>query len=276
MILICLLAAAAVLAGCGDGGGAEGPGVVATTAVATDIVRHVAGPDVHVETLLPRGASPHDFGASAKDRAELDEADLVVAWGAGLEAGLPLDDVDPVELARPQDESDPHVWMDPTRIADDLPRIAAALAERDPEGAAGYRRRARSYARRLDTLDRELRRTIATIPPRRRTLVTSHDELGHFADRYGLEVIGTPFGRAPGSEPNAETVSDLIARVKREHVRAVFAESTEDPEVVDQIAREAHVEVVDDLLVEGFGGGVDSYAGMLRFDARRIAKALGR
>jgi ABC-type Zn uptake system ZnuABC Zn-binding protein ZnuA len=272
MILISLSAGAVAIAGCGGDAGDGDLDVVATTPIAADIAREVAGPDVEVETLLPAGASPHDYGASAKDRARLDEADVIVAWGAGLEAGLPLDDVDPVELAA--GERDPHVWMDPSFVALRLPALADALAEADPAGAEGYRDRAATYGARLARLDRELSRTLAPIPAARRKLVTSHDALGHFVRRYDLEFVGAPFGLTPGSEPSAEAVSDLIERIEREDVAAVFAEDTDDPELVEQIAREADVEVVDDLLVEGFGDRVEGYEDMLRFDARRIAAAL--
>ena len=248
--------------------------VVATTTVGADIARHVAGPDADVDVLLPESASPHDYGASAKDRARLEEADLVVAWGAGLEEGLPLDELDdePVELA--EDERDPHVWMDPRRVALSLAKLTDALADADPGNADAYRRRAAAYVDELLRLDRELRQTLAVIPPERRKLVTSHDSLGHFARRYGLDFVGAPFGLAPEAQPSAATVASLIDRIEDERVPAVFAEDTDDPELIAEIAREAGVEVVDDLLIESFGGRVDSYEEMLRYDAERIAEAL--
>jgi zinc/manganese transport system substrate-binding protein len=273
MILICALAAALALTSCGsdDGDGIE---VIATTEVAADLARRVAGPDAHVETLVPAGASPHDFGASAKDRARLEDADVVVAWGAGLEAALPLDDLplEPVEVA--EGERDPHVWMNPAYMALNLSRLTEALVDADPGHADAYRRRAAAYSGRLINLDRDVRRLLARVPEARRKLVTSHDSLGHFARRYDLEFVGAPFGTTPDSAPSADTVADLIERVERERVPAVFADETDDPEVLEQVAREADVEVVDDLLVEGFGDRVDGYEEMIRFDARRIAEAL--
>ena len=86
--------------------------------------------------------------------------------------------------------------------------------------------------------------------------------------------MGAPFGLAPESEASAETVADLIERVEREDVPAVFAEDTDDPELMREIARAAGVEVVDDLLTEGFGDRVESYQDMLLYDARRITEAL--
>jgi ABC-type Zn uptake system ZnuABC Zn-binding protein ZnuA len=185
-----LLAASPVLAACGSGGeeGADRPRVVATTGIVADIAQQVAGPEIEVEQVIPDGSSPHDFQLSARDRQGLEEADLLLVNGAGLEAGLPLDDIGgpqwaltehvgellPFEerTASDREESDhpgeagdhvhgdgadhghdgdqghdhgpndPHVWMDPTRVARALPALAAALARIDPAGAAGYRERA--------------------------------------------------------------------------------------------------------------------------------------
>jgi zinc/manganese transport system substrate-binding protein len=262
------------MAGCGSGSGDGSVQLVATTAIAADIARHIAGPDADVDTLLPESAGPHDFAASAKDRARLEEADIVVAWGSGLEAGLPLDDLEkePVELA--EGEDNPHIWMDPELVALSLSKLSTALAEADPENTDAYRRRASAYADDLARLDRRVRRTLRAIPPEHRKLVTSHDSLGHFVRTYDFEFVGAPFSLAPESEASAQTVAALIERVKREDVPAVFAEDTDDPELMHEIGREAGVEVVDDLLTEGFGGRVETYEEMLRYDAERIAGAL--
>ena len=274
MILIFAFALLVIAGGCGSDSDDGRVDVIATTTIAADIVRNVAGPDADVEALLPESASPHDYAASAKDRAELEDADLVVAWGAGLEEGLPLDELDdePLELAA--EERDPHVWMDPTLIAAALPALATALGEADPDRAEAYGDRAAAYAHVLGRLYRKLALSFRAIPPERRKLVTSHDSLGHFVRRYDFDFVGAPFGLAPGAEPSAEKVASLIDRVEQEDVPAVFAEDTDDPELMRQIAREAGVEVIDDLLTEGFGGRVDSYEDMLRYDADRIVAAL--
>ena len=271
MILICVCALPLAAGGCGSEPNGGAVDLVATTTIAADIARQVAGPDADVETLFPESASPHDFALSAKDRAQFDDADLVVAWGSGLEGGLDLPD-DALELAT--GEHDPHIWMDPALVARRLPELATALAEADAEHASGYRRRAAAYARDLDRLGRELGRTLAAVPSDRRKLVSSHDSLGHFVDRYDFEFVGAPFGLVPESQASAETVADLIDRIEQENVPAVFAEDTDDPELMRQIGDAAGVQVVDDLLTEGFGGRVDSYEDMLRYDADRITGAL--
>ena len=313
-IFISAIAASSIaLAACGDddSGSGDAPNVVATTGIVADVAGAVAGPDAEIEQVIPDGSSPHDFELSAQDRQMLEEADLVVASGAGLEAGIPLDDVDapqwaltdhvgellPFEEAgaheHAEDEQaseeehaaeeehehgseDPHVWMDPTRVAAAAPALADALAEADPAGADGYRKRARAYADELDGLDAELKRTLASVPDSDRELVTSHDSLGYFADRYGFEVVATAF---PASGPEAEASAGLIDEVEgavSEHqVPAVFAQEEDDPETLRLIADETGVAIEEGLIIES-PGSAGSYEGMLRRDAELIAAALSQ
>jgi zinc/manganese transport system substrate-binding protein len=328
------LLALASVSGCGGeeepAAGGERPDVVATSGFAADIAAAVAGDDAEVLQLVPDAASPHSYSPSARDRARLAEADLVVAIGGGYEEALGLeqarvpvfaiadhvgelrrfgeDEVAKREHAQEGEEHaqegeehaqegeehaqegeehaqegeehgagapDPHVWMDPTRVAAAAPALADALARVDPGGDAGYDARASAFARRLERLDRELRETLAVIPAARRKLVTSHESLGWFADRYDLEFVGAPFGVQPEAEASAGRVAEVIETVRRERVPVVFAQEGDDPKVMRQIAQEAGVRVVDDLLVENPGPQASGYEEALRFDARRIADALG-
>ena len=286
VFILTLALAAAVLVACGsdDEEGADGPRVVATTGLVADIARSVAGPEVEVEQLIPDGSSPHDFQLSAQDRQLLAEADLVVANGASLEPGIPLDDAAALwELSANAGEllpfaeggADPHVWMDPTRVARALPSLAEALAGVDPDAAADYANRADDYARELRALDRELADTLADVPAADRELVTSHDALAYFADRFGFEIVATAFPASGAeAEPSAGALDQVADAIAAREVAAVFAGEEDDPEVLRQIAGEAGVEVVDDLLIES-PGSAGTYEAMLRHDAERIADALG-
>jgi zinc/manganese transport system substrate-binding protein len=89
-------ACALVVVGCGDGDGNgsasvasdDRPTVVVTTSVWGDVVESAFGDVVDVDVLMPLGADPHDFAPSALQAAQMEESDLVVANGLGLEEGL--------------------------------------------------------------------------------------------------------------------------------------------------------------------------------------------
>jgi zinc/manganese transport system substrate-binding protein len=302
MILILVWSACLALlaASCGEDGSEE-PRVVATTGVVASIVEEVAGEDAEVVQLIPDSASPHDFALSAEDRAELEEADLIAHNGAGLEAGVPIDDAEApkwslaenagslleiseagahahAEEGEHEEEEhgeDPHVWMDPTRVEGALPSLAEALADADPENAAAYRDRAERLAMRLAALDRDIEHEVGSLPRAERELVTSHDTLAYFAERYGFDVVATAFPASGAeAEPSASALADVTETVERAGVPALFSEEGDDPQVLEQVASETGVEVVEGLLVEAPGPAA-SYPEMLRRDSELIVSALG-
>jgi zinc/manganese transport system substrate-binding protein len=286
-----------LVTGCGEAGGNEHT-IAVTTGIWADVVRNVAGPDADVDQVIPDGTSPHEFQLSAKDRARIENSLLLVYNGADLEAGIPISDIDvpkfamaehvgplqhfkgagsrihPTAEEEEEGGEDPHVWMDPSRVVRALPALADELASLDPEHAAGYRTRARAYAAELWGLDAEMRMTLAAVPPQSRKLVTSHDALGYFADHVGFQVIATPFpATGPEAEASAQTVHEVEDAIREAHVPTVFAQETDNPEVLEGIASRTGVRIEENLPVEA-PGDTGSYIGMLRRDAQIIAAGL--
>lgn len=272
LLLAVLSVGALALGACGDTKPGDSPTVLATTTVAADIVSRVGGEDVTVETLVPDGSDPHSYAPSAQEQQRLAEADLLVLFSPKLEAALPIDGAER-SFAIAGDAEDPHVWLDPTRVAAALPELAAELAEVDPDHADDFERRADRYASELEDLDASLERALSVVPDDSRKLVTSHDSMGYFADRYDFEFVGAAFGIAPEAEASADQVAELIELIEAERVPAVFAAVGDDPEVLERIASEAEVEIVDNLRIESLGD-TGSYVEMMRFTAGRIADAL--
>jgi ABC-type Zn uptake system ZnuABC Zn-binding protein ZnuA len=313
LMLLTLLFVAAAGCGSNDEG-SSGTTVTASTGIWADVIERVAGDDATVEQVIPDASSPHDFQLSADDRATIEDSALLVYNGADLEVGIPIDEIDVPKIAvadhvpepLPFEEAgehaaeehaaeekhaaeeehaegeeehehgsiDPHVWMDPSRVAAALPALADALAEADPDYADGYRSRAEAYAGELNQLDAEIERALAAIPPQNRRLVTSHDAMGYFADRYGLEVLATPFpASGPEAEPSAQTIKEVEDAIRTSGVPTIFAQETDDPEVLELIAGETGVAVEENLLVEA-PGDAGSYTGMLRQDAELLRNGL--
>ena len=155
------------------------------------------------------------------------------------------------------------------------PALADALAEADPDNADAYRKRAADYAAELAALDADVEKQLAAVPPGARNLVTSHDALGYFADRYGFVVVATPFpASGPEAEPSAQAIVEVEDAIRESDVPTVFATEEDDPEVLRLIADRTGVEIVDDLLVES-PGSAGGYVEMLRRDAELISQGLG-
>ncbi len=278
---ITVTAALLALAGCSEDDGS--PEVFASTGIAHSIVAEIASDRIEVGQLVPDEASPHTYAPSARELAELADAEEVFYFSDSLEAALPLESakrrfeidahVGPLASTADGDGLDPHVWMDPNRIAAAAPAIAGELARLDPEHAAGYRRRAVAMVDALRQLDRRISAKIATIPPRRRLVVTSHDALGYYLRRYKLRFVGSPFGVAPEAEAAPRSGAELADRIERLRLPAVFAQRGDDPELLRRISGE-DVEVIDDLSIEGLGPGDRDYEQMLLSTTDKIVAAL--
>lgn len=301
----CLLFALASTS-CGETGRPEAAGlsVVATTTILGDVVANIVGEDATVDVLTPIGADPHDFQASAAQVAGINEADLVVANGLGLEESL--EDVldaaagdgvkvlevgprlDPIPFGfqavggetDPNEHisDDPHVWFDPQRMAEAARLIAASLSEIDPD--TDWMSRAESYASELVRADEEIAATLSSIAEADRRLVTNHDSMGYFADHYGFRVLGAviPSGSTMGT-PSSGELADLIEIMRREHVRVIFVETTRPAALAETLADELGEDVDVVSLYTGSlgepGSGADTLIGMLETNAARISDALG-
>src|SRR5439155_14140260 len=113
----------------------------------------------------------------------------------------------------------------------------AALERADPADRRAYARRAVAYEGKLPRLDRDLRGCLSRIPASRRKLVTDHDAFGYFANRYGIDVVGAVIpSQTTQAQPSAQEVSQLIDLIQREHVKAVFPESSLNAKLADTIA----------------------------------------
>jgi ABC-type Zn uptake system ZnuABC Zn-binding protein ZnuA len=119
---------------------------------------------------------------------------------------------------------------------------------------------------------------INEIPPDNRKLVTNHDALGYFARAFGLQVVGAVIPSvSTEAEPSAQETAALLDTISREHVKAIFAESSVNPKLATTLANDAGVKIVDDLYGDSLGepgSGADTVDGMLVTNAHKIADAL--
>jgi ABC-type Zn uptake system ZnuABC Zn-binding protein ZnuA len=268
------LALMLVASGCGDGDAHADrrPVVVATTTQVADIARNVAGPGVKVVSILAPNSDPHEYELRPHDIAAVADADLVLRSGGDVDAwmdeaidgsGTHARVIDLSARLR-LDGDDPHWWQDPRNAIVAAREVGAAL-HRDPS----------AYVHRLERLDRDVARCIATIPAAQRKLVTTHDALGYYARRYGLQVIGTVIpSLSTVAQPSAEDTAKLIATIKAAGVKAIFAESAVNPKVEAAIAAETGARVGGSLWADSLGPG-QTYVQSIAANTDAIAAGLG-
>lgn len=285
-LALALVVAVACAGGADNGGKVR---VVTTLPLFADFVRQVGGDRVEVSSLLPSGADPHTYEPSPRDVRRVAEADLVFANGLDLEAAvLKIVTANAKEGAlvllaeearRSQFQGfipgDPHLWMHPLLGSIYAQAVAARLGEADPGGRAQYEANYERFEKEIEAADSYVREKVASIPPERRKLVTTHSAFAYLALAFGLEV-GPVVAPGPGQEPSPADVQAISRAIRDQGVPAVFAEPQLDSEgnVLRQAAADAGVQVCT-LYSDSLDDRVRTYVDLLRFDGDELARCLG-
>lgn len=313
LVLLAMLALATSCSqGAAGGGAASGQPlrVLAAESFLADIAQHVAGGRLTIDVLIPSGIDPHGFEPTPADVRKVADSDLLIINGAGLEAflerllesaggervvveasaGLTSREPHAAEVvdeaadehAGEEDhghgETDPHFWLDPVLAIKYVENIRDALNTADPAGAETYTANAAQYIAELEALDAWIVEQVQAIPPERRLLVTNHESFGYFADRYGFTVLGAVVPSvSSAASPSAEQLARLVDRVKAAGAPAVFIETGANPQMAQQLAQDAGVTVVSELLthsVTAADGSASDYIAMIRYNVQTIVAAL--
>jgi ABC-type Zn uptake system ZnuABC Zn-binding protein ZnuA len=264
---------------------AVGPRVVTTLPPIYCLTANVAGNLARVENLFSAGGSAHDFQFTVAERRKLDQADLIIANGLGLEPWLDK------TIAKSKAERivrcaaslvtgtnstggltpNPHVWLDPVLACGMVTNILTALQKADPVNASAYATNAAALTMRLLKLDEEFRAGLASLP--RRAIVTSHDAFPYLARRYGLEVVGVLEEHAE-VDPSPAHLSALHATIQKHSVKALFVDAQENPRRVRQLARDFKVAVLVLDTLEAAQLTPSAYEDGMRRNLRALQQAL--
>jgi zinc/manganese transport system substrate-binding protein len=269
------------------------PRVLAAESFLADIAQNVAGDRLKIDLLVPPGVDPHEYQPTPQDLVRIAGSQVLIVNGVGYEWWLqktldslggqrqvvvatdglpPLKDPSGKETA-----GDPHMWLDPTLVVRYVENIRAGLTRADPAGAEGYAANAAGYIHQLNLLDQWITERVATISPSHRQLVTNHDSLAYFANRYGFTVVGAIIPSvSTDASPTAQDLARLVEQIKQTGAPAIFLEVTANPKLARQIAAETGIPVVTDLYLESLSapdGPAPSYLLMMRHNVDTIVSA---
>jgi ABC-type Zn uptake system ZnuABC Zn-binding protein ZnuA len=288
-VLAAVLAASLAACGAGrrDAGGSAHATAVATTTQVADLARAVAGHRADVRQILQPNSDPHEYEPRPSDVGEVAGAGVVLRSGGDLDAWLDgvlrnagsdariVTLIDAMTTRRGEGETDPHWWQNPRNAILAVREIRDALIAADPGGRAAYTANAATYTAKLRRLDRAIASCMRAIPAAERKLVTDHDALGYYADRYGIEVIGTVIpALSTQAQASAGAVARLVRTIRAAGVSTIFPESSVNAKLTRAIARDAGATVgpalyADTLGPQGSAG--ETYIGSLRFNTRALA-----
>ncbi|MEW6347963.1 MAG: zinc ABC transporter substrate-binding protein [Thermodesulfobacteriota bacterium] len=272
------------------------PVIVCSTTQVADFTRQVVGDACEVKCILAPGADPHTYQPTPGDAKITQEANLCLQNGLHLEgknwmatlakdAGKKIatctDGIKPIELEQGGEKiSDPHSWFSPRNAVVYVNNIVVAVAKLDPTHEDEYKARAKLYLGELRVLDSWIREQFNPVPPERRILVTSHDAFNYFAAEYGFKNRA-PVGWSTGSELGAgmtpERRRTVIDSIRSFGVKAVFVETSVNPKLLREIAREAAVKIGGSLYSDSMGeagSAGETYIGMMRENVLTIMRGL--
>ncbi|TDC29902.1 metal ABC transporter substrate-binding protein [Micromonospora sp. KC213] len=266
------------------------------------LAQRIGGDAVTVTNLAKPGAEPHDLELNPGQVGQVAEADLVVylkgfqpavdeavAQNAGDRA-FDVATVQPLltaaagghdhegegEAGHADEEEagglDPHLWLDPTRLATVGDKLAERLGKADPDHAADYTARATTLRGDLAKLDTEFATGLKTC--QRREIVVSHAAFGYLADRYQLEQVGIA-GLSPENEPSPKRLAEVAEEAREHKATTIFFETLVSPKVAETIATEvgAKTAVLDPLEGLSSDNGGD-YLSVMRTNLATLRTAL--
>lgn len=299
-----LILVSLVLTACSDNSPSTAesdPQVLASTSILADIAQNVAGERIRVASLLPVGVDPHAYEAIPADVVKISESNvlilngmeyehfiesllenadgerLVVVASTGMQPRQTEEHADEAEPESEHEAGDPHMWLDPNLVMTYVENIRDGLVEADPEGAEAYKANADAYIAQLEDLDDSITDQVAQVPVERRILVTNHEALGYFADRYGFRVVGT-VNPSLSSEAatSAKGMAAVIDQIRATNAPAIFLGEVENPALADQIAAETGITVVGDLYLESLTDGppAATYIDMMKYNVSKIVEVL--
>lgn len=266
--------------------------------ILTEVVQQVGGDRVEVTAHVKPGIDPHEFEPKPADLKTVGSAQLVLlsakhmegyvsklreaTGGKGnfLEVG---DGFASLKMTAAHDhghpghshsEEDPHWWHSIGNVAKAAKIVREALGKISPDDAAAFSANAEKYLARLAALEKWTKLKLAELPRNKRKLVTSHDAFQYFAKENGFTIYAIE-GVSSSDQPSSKRVADLIRIVKEQGVKAVFAESIENPKVLAEITRETGAVVGGKLYADGLGeGDAGTYEGMYKHNVATIVDAL--
>ncbi|MDG0975604.1 MAG: metal ABC transporter substrate-binding protein [Ilumatobacter sp.] len=287
--------------------------VVVTTNILGDVVSELLDNQADVVTIMPVGADPHDFQASAQEINRMLSADALIVNGANFEEGL-IDVIESAEEAgvplheaisvvgtmefgaegeehsdedhsdeehdeHGHDGADPHFFTDPVRMSSAVQGIVDFLSGQiDGLDTDALDASAEEYLAQLAAVDADNVSLLDAISEDKRVLVTNHEVFAYFADRYGFEVVGVVV--PGGSTTDAASAGELAALAKTietEGVPAIFADTSSSDELVNTLASEVGDIAIVELFTESLGTADSdgaTYLDMVSANAERIAVAL--
>ena len=293
-----LLCATALILCLGHAVAADKIKIASLSTITTEIANEVGGDRVDVTGLVKPGVDPHSYEPTPDDLKQVEKSQLVLATGKHMEGYLTKlkesagakgdllqvgDKFPSLHMKAEEGETagstnglveDPHWWHSVDNMERATKIVRDELIKISPGDKNYFTGNADGYLAKLEELKNWIKIKVAELPRDKRKLVTSHDAFQYFGRDYGFMIYGIE-GVSTEDEPSNKKVSDIIDTIRKQHVKAIFFESIENPKVSRAITRESGAAIGGTLYADGLGeGGAATYDGMMRHNVTTIVDAL--
>ena len=193
----------------------------------------------------------HDYQLQSKDMKNIEQANVFVINGAGMEgfmqkvtSQLPklcvVNSSEGVSLIEEKGEVNPHIWVSITNYIQQVSNISHGLMKADEAHASEYQRNAQEYVAKLTVLRNQMHEELDNLP--HRDIITFHEAFPYFAQEFDLHIAKV-INREPDSQPSAKELAETIRLIKSTKVKAVFAEPQYPRSAANVVAKESGVQV---------------------------------
>lgn len=251
-----------------------------------NITKDVEGVKV-INMTKPQTGCLHDYQLTTEDMKTLEQADVFVANGAGMESFIDkatkqnknmkvveASNYKDINFIKDGDEDNPHVWMSVTYSIAQVKAITAALCEADPAHKDAYRKNALDYCMKLEKLKKEMHEELDDLP--HRDIVTFHEAFPYLAKEFKLNIVSV-IEREPGTEPTPQELETTIAKVNTLPVKVLFTEPQYSPAAAETIAKETGAKIYQlDPVVTGEANleAMDAYISAMKKNMNILKEAL--
>jgi zinc transport system substrate-binding protein len=241
--------------------------VVATFFPIYDFVNNVGGDKISLSLLVPENVDVHAFEPTPSKVQEVATADVLIYSGAGLEPWVPqivssadnpkLVTVDssqgitllpvPPEFQKENRTADPHIWLDPVLVKQQVNNILQGLIKADPTDQQYFSANAQAYEAKLDSLNSQIINVTTNV--KTRYFITFHEAFAYFANQYNLTQI--PIAGPFEEEPTPGGIQNVINAIHQYNLRYVGYESLENPAISQSIAAQTNATLILMNPIEG-------------------------
>jgi zinc transport system substrate-binding protein len=208
-----------------------------------EFIKQVGGNRVAITSLIPVGVEPHDFEPTIQQIQNAESADIVFFNGLGFESSWIsrinndniVDTSSGVNITMTGNTVDPHIWLDPVLVKNQVKNIEEALIKLDPANKEYYEKSANNFSRELDSLDSFIRSTLQTCD--KKDFIAFHDAFSYFANRYGIKQHSIQ-GASPEGEVLPQNMQEIITLAKDLGINVIYSEELVDPRFAEVIAQE--------------------------------------